>query len=45
MKQKGACRKLVVAGCMVERYREQLLADMPEIDAAWAPGTWSRSPR
>ena len=33
MKQKGACRKLVVAGCMVERYREQLLADMPEIDA------------
>jgi ribosomal protein S12 methylthiotransferase len=33
MKQKGACRKLVVAGCMIERYREQLLADMPEIDA------------
>ncbi len=33
MKQKGACRKLVVAGCMVERYREQLLADLPEIDA------------
>jgi ribosomal protein S12 methylthiotransferase len=33
MKQKGACRKLVVAGCMVDRYREQLLADMPEIDA------------
>lgn len=33
MKQKGACRKLVVAGCMVERYRDQLLADMPEIDA------------
>ena len=35
MKQKGACRKLVVAGCMVERYREQLLADMPEIDAGF----------
>ena len=33
MKQKGACRKLVVAGCMVERYRDELLADMPEIDA------------
>lgn len=33
MKQKGACRKLVVAGCMVERYREALLADLPEIDA------------
>jgi ribosomal protein S12 methylthiotransferase len=32
-KQTGACRKLLVAGCMVERYRDQLLADMPEIDA------------
>ena len=32
-KQSGACRKLLVAGCMVERYRDQLLADMPEIDA------------
>ncbi len=33
MKEKGACRKLVVAGCLVERYRDDLLADMPEIDA------------
>jgi ribosomal protein S12 methylthiotransferase len=32
-KKDGACRKLIVAGCMVERYRDQLLADMPEIDA------------
>ena len=33
MKQTGACRKLIVAGCMVERYRDELLGDMPEIDA------------
>jgi ribosomal protein S12 methylthiotransferase len=33
MKQTGACKKLIVAGCMVERYRDALLADMPEIDA------------
>ncbi len=33
MKKSGACRKLIVAGCMVERYRDALLADMPEIDA------------
>ena len=32
-KKDGVCRKLIVAGCMVERYRDQLLADMPEIDA------------
>ncbi|MDE3245876.1 MAG: 30S ribosomal protein S12 methylthiotransferase RimO [Acidobacteriota bacterium] len=33
MKQTGACRKLIVAGCLVERYRDELLADIPEIDA------------
>lgn len=33
MKQQGACRRLVVAGCMVERYRDELLAEIPEIDA------------
>ncbi len=33
MKKTGACRKLVVAGCMVERYRDELMAGMPEIDA------------
>jgi len=33
MKRDGACKKLIVTGCLVERYREQLLADMPEIDA------------
>jgi ribosomal protein S12 methylthiotransferase len=33
MKKDGACEKLIVAGCLVERYRDELLADMPEIDA------------
>jgi ribosomal protein S12 methylthiotransferase len=32
-KKDGACTKLVVAGCLVERYRDDLLADLPEIDA------------
>ena len=32
-KKDGVCTKLVVAGCLVERYRDQLLADLPEIDA------------
>lgn len=26
------CRKLVVAGCMVERYREELQRELPEVD-------------
>ena len=33
MKQAGACEKLIVAGCLVERYRDELMAGMPEIDA------------
>jgi ribosomal protein S12 methylthiotransferase len=31
-KKSGAARKLVVAGCLVERYRQQLLREIPEID-------------
>ncbi|HEX4845503.1 MAG TPA: 30S ribosomal protein S12 methylthiotransferase RimO, partial [Geothrix sp.] len=33
MKKEGACEKLIVAGCLVERYRDELMAEMPEIDA------------
>jgi ribosomal protein S12 methylthiotransferase len=33
MKEKGACKKLIVAGCLVERYRDELVKEMPEIDA------------
>ena len=33
MKKTGACQKLIVAGCLVERYRDELMAGMPEIDA------------
>ena len=32
-KEKGRCRALVVAGCMVPRYGEELLKEIPEIDA------------
>jgi len=31
-KRTGRCRQLVVAGCMVERYREDLVKDLPEVD-------------
>jgi ribosomal protein S12 methylthiotransferase len=31
-KQTGRCKRLIVAGCMVERYREQLMKDLPEVD-------------
>src|SRR3954453_4846894 len=32
-KKGGACRRLIVTGCMAERYRDELKAEIPEIDA------------
>ncbi len=37
-KKTGACRKLVVTGCMAERYRDELMAQIPEIDAVLGTG-------
>jgi ribosomal protein S12 methylthiotransferase len=32
-KQSGNCHKLIVTGCMVERYRQELAQEIPEINA------------
>ncbi len=32
LKRVGACKKLVVTGCLSQRYPEQLAAEMPEVD-------------
>ncbi len=32
-KEGGNCKKLIVAGCLSERYRENLLEEFPEVDA------------
>ncbi len=37
-KKTGACRKLIVTGCMAERYRAELLEQIPEIDAVLGTG-------
>ena len=37
-KKTGACRRLVVTGCMAERYREELREQIPEIDAVLGTG-------
>src|SRR6266542_405901 len=31
-KRSGSAKKLVVAGCLVERYRQEILRDIPEVD-------------
>jgi ribosomal protein S12 methylthiotransferase len=33
LKSEGKATRLVVAGCLVERYRDELKAEMPEVDA------------
>ena len=33
LKQSGSLKRLIVAGCLVERYREELQREIPEIDA------------
>lgn len=33
LKENGKAKRLVVAGCLVERYRDELKAEMPEVDA------------
>jgi ribosomal protein S12 methylthiotransferase len=37
-KKNGRCTTLVVAGCMAERYRDELLREIPEIDAVLGTG-------
>src|SRR5947209_10426038 len=38
LKTEGSARKLVVAGCLVERYRDQIQKDIPEVDAVVGTG-------
>jgi ribosomal protein S12 methylthiotransferase len=37
-KKTGSCRRLIVAGCLAERYREELRVEIPEIDAVLGTG-------
>jgi ribosomal protein S12 methylthiotransferase len=33
LKENGRCRALIVSGCMAERYQEEVLREIPEVDA------------
>src|SRR6476646_1843166 len=41
-KKFGSAKKLMVAGCLVERYRNQILAEVPEVDAVVGTGEVER---
>src|SRR5580765_2461529 len=38
LKKTGACQRLVVTGCLAERYRDELREQIPEIDAVLGTG-------
>jgi len=37
-KTSGSARKLIVAGCLVERYRDEIMKSIPEVDAVVGTG-------
>ena len=41
-KKTGRCRKLIVTGCLAQRYGDALLSDMPEIDALLGVSQYDR---
>lgn len=41
-KKTGHCRGLIVAGCLGQRYKQELLDELPEIDAIVGTGSWHR---
>ena len=39
LKEWGKCRHIIATGCLVERYREEVMREMPEIDAIIGVGS------
>ncbi len=41
-KETGQCRRLIVTGCMAQRYKEQILREFPEVDAVVGTNEYDR---
>jgi ribosomal protein S12 methylthiotransferase len=41
-KARGRCRRLIVAGCLPERYRAELVESLPEVDVFLGTGAYHR---
>lgn len=39
---KGRCRSVIIAGCLGQRYGQELLDDLPEADGIIGTGSWNR---
>ncbi|PDO10575.1 MAG: ribosomal protein S12 methylthiotransferase RimO [Candidatus Reconcilbacillus cellulovorans] len=42
LKQKGKLKALIVAGCLVQRYKDELMREIPEIDGIIGTGEFDR---
>jgi ribosomal protein S12 methylthiotransferase len=45
MKQEGRCKKLVVAGCLVQRHADELARELPEVDHFLGTGAYAEIAR
>lgn len=41
-KKEGHCKALIVTGCLSQRYKEDLLSELPEVDAILGTDEWGR---
>ncbi|BCJ85751.1 30S ribosomal protein S12 methylthiotransferase RimO [Effusibacillus dendaii] len=41
-KEEGSCKTLLVSGCMVQRYQDELITEIPEIDGLVGTGEYHR---
>lgn len=41
LKEKGKLQKLLVAGCLTQRYRDQILEELPEVDGILGTGSYT----
>ena len=42
MKQQGLIGKILVTGCLSQRYQEEILAEMPEVDGVLGTGSYTK---
>ena len=43
-KETGHCKVLLVTGCLAERYQEELMQELPEVDGCLGIASWDQIP-
>ena len=40
LKQEGGLKKIIVTGCMAQRYKDEMMRELPEVDAVLGTGSY-----